>query len=99
MLGAYRHRCGLKNAPSIPPGATTGAPAMSSPPYQARCRSLGDRPLAVVTAGRDAQVGWMPLQERMAALSTRSVRHVLPDATHASLTDDERDAAVPSRRS
>ena len=65
---------------------------------QARAlESLGDKPLAIVTAGSEAQDGWLPLQDEMAALSTRSVHHVLPDATHASLIDDERDAAVSSQ--
>ena len=62
---------------------------------QARAlESLGDKPLAVVTAGSEAQAGWLPLQDEMAALSTRGVHLVLPDATHASLIEDERDAAV-----
>ena len=53
---------------------------------QARAlRSLGDRPLAVVTAGRGAEVGWMPLQEELARLSTNSVHRVLPQAEHREL--------------
>jgi len=65
---------------------------------QARAlESLGDKPLAVVTAGSEAQVGWMPLQDEMATLSTRAVHLVLPEATHASLIEDERDAAVSSQ--
>jgi hypothetical protein len=65
---------------------------------QARAlESLGDKPLAVVTAASEAQDGWLPLQDEMAALSTRSAHLVLPDATHASLIDDERDAAVASQ--
>ena len=59
--------------------------------------SIGDKPLAIVTAGSGSQEGWLPLQEEMAALSTRSVHQVVPEATHASLVDDERDAAVSSR--
>ena len=39
----------------------------------------------------------MPLQDEMAALSTRGVHTVLPDATHASLIEDERDAIVSSQ--
>ncbi|MDX6326755.1 MAG: hypothetical protein QOK15_3109 [Nocardioidaceae bacterium] len=54
--------------------------------------SLGSKPLVVLTAGKDAARGWMPLQEAMTALSTNTVHRVLPDATHQSLTDNPRDA-------
>lgn len=59
-------------------------------------RSLGDRPLIVVTAARGAQEGWLPLQSEMAALSTNSLHQVLPNATHTSLIEDEHDASVSS---
>ena len=59
--------------------------------------SFGDKPLAVVTAGSGSQDGWLPLQDEMAALSTRGRTLVVPDATHASLIEDERDAAVSSQ--
>jgi pimeloyl-ACP methyl ester carboxylesterase len=59
--------------------------------------SLGDRPLIVVTAEAEAEEGWLPLQERMVNLSTNSVHRVLPDATHASLIEDESDAAIASQ--
>ena len=36
--------------------------------------------------------GWLPLQEEMTGLSTNSVQRMLPDATHASLTEDEAEA-------
>jgi pimeloyl-ACP methyl ester carboxylesterase len=54
--------------------------------------SLGSKPLIVVTAGKDASRGWMPLQEAMTTLSTNTVHRVLPDATHVSLTENPRDA-------
>lgn len=60
-------------------------------------RSLGDRPLIVVTAARDAQEGWLPLQDEMAALSTNRLHQVLPNATHSSLIEDEHDALVSSQ--
>ena len=59
--------------------------------------SLGDRPLIVVTAASEAEVGWLPLQERMLNLSTNSVHRVLTDATHASLIEDESDGAIASQ--
>ena len=51
--------------------------------------SLGSTPLAVVTAARSAQEGWLPLQDAMAALSTDSVHMTLADATHADIVDEE----------
>jgi pimeloyl-ACP methyl ester carboxylesterase len=55
---------------------------------------FGDTPLIVVTAGKDAQDGWLPLQDSMARLSTNSVHRILPDATHASLIEDHHDSAA-----
>jgi pimeloyl-ACP methyl ester carboxylesterase len=54
--------------------------------------SIGDKPLIVVTAGKDAMTGWLPLQKEMTGLSTNSVQRMLLDATHASLTEDEHEA-------
>jgi pimeloyl-ACP methyl ester carboxylesterase len=54
--------------------------------------SLGDKPLIVVTALEGAHDGWLPLQEKMADLSTNSVQRVIQDATHNSLIEDEVDS-------
>jgi len=51
-------------------------------------QSLGDRPLVVVTATRDALAGWLPLQDRMAALSTNSSHRLVP-YTHDALVTDQ----------
>jgi hypothetical protein len=51
----------------------------------------------VVTAVKDAQTGWMPLQDGIVALSTVSVHLVLPNATHAALTEDKTNAAISSQ--
>ena len=59
--------------------------------------TLGNRPLIVVTAGRDAQAGWMPLQLDLVSLSSNSAHRVLPNAAHMSLTDDASDAAASSQ--
>jgi pimeloyl-ACP methyl ester carboxylesterase len=59
--------------------------------------SLGSNPLIVVTAVKDAQTGWMPLQDEMVTLSANSVHRVLPNATHASLTEDKTNAAISSQ--
>lgn len=51
-------------------------------------RSLGDRPVVVVTASRGAMAGWLPLQVEMAALSTNSSHRIEP-VTHAALVTEE----------
>jgi pimeloyl-ACP methyl ester carboxylesterase len=56
--------------------------------------SLGDKPLIVITAAKDAHAGWLPLQEKMAGLSTNSVQRVIQEATHGSLIEDEDDSAI-----
>ncbi len=58
--------------------------------------TLGDTPLVVVTAQKGAEGGWDAAQDQLAALSTRSVHHVLAHATHSMLTDDEATAAQSS---
>ncbi|MEO5838009.1 MAG: alpha/beta fold hydrolase [Acidimicrobiales bacterium] len=55
--------------------------------------NLGDRPLVVVTAQMDAPGGWMSAQDELATLSTNVAHRVVPDATHASLVDNETFAA------
>jgi pimeloyl-ACP methyl ester carboxylesterase len=60
-------------------------------------KSLGDKPLIVVTAAKEAQDGWLPLQDEMAGLSTNSIHRVLPNTTHASLIEDNGDAAMASQ--
>ena len=57
-------------------------------------KGLGEKPLIVVTAAEDAQVGWLPLQDKLATLSTNSVHRVIQDATHTSLTEEEGDSAI-----
>jgi pimeloyl-ACP methyl ester carboxylesterase len=52
-------------------------------------KTLSPRPLIVVTAGLEAQTGWVPLQRELAALSGNSQQRVVPNATHMSLVDDE----------
>src|SRR5207247_4900143 len=50
--------------------------------------TLGDRPLIIVTAGKGAQVGWLPLQDKMTSLSTNSAHRVLPDVDRPGLIHD-----------
>jgi hypothetical protein len=51
--------------------------------------TLGETPLAVVNAQRDADDGWIPMQEHLASLSTNSVHQYLPNATHAMVVEDK----------
>jgi pimeloyl-ACP methyl ester carboxylesterase len=50
-------------------------------------QNLGDRPLVIVTAERDAPAGWLPLQDKMATLSTNSSHRVVPYTHDALITD------------
>jgi len=56
---------------------------------------LGDKPLAVVSAGERAP-GWLELQEELATLSTRSSHRVVEGSTHTSLLDNESHAQETS---
>lgn len=58
--------------------------------------TLGDRPLIVVTAGKGAEAGWLPLQDKMAGLSTNSAHRVLPDTDHPGVIHDRIGAAQAS---
>ena len=60
-------------------------------------KSLGSKPLIVVTAASGALDGWMPLQDELAALSTNSLHRVLSNASHSSLTEDEGDAGLSAK--
>ncbi len=63
----------------------------------AELTSLGDRPLAVITAGAGSAAGWSGQQDDLATLSSHSVHRIVAGSTHQSLIDDERDAAQSSR--
>lgn len=63
----------------------------------AELRSLGQRPLIVVTAGQGAMEGWLPLQEEMAALSANSLHRVVGGTDHAGLVGTESGAAAATR--
>ena len=57
---------------------------------------LGDRPLVVVSAAREAMAGWLPLQDRLATLSTNSSHRVVPFA-HEALVMEQTAARVSLR--
>src|SRR5918997_1126173 len=58
-------------------------------------RSLGDKPLAVVSAGTQ-EPEWLELQDDLATLSSNSMHRVVEGATHTSLVYDRSDAQASS---
>jgi hypothetical protein len=64
-------------------------------PQTRRLRSLGDKPLAVVSAGTQ-QTEWLDLQDDLATLSSNSTHRVVEGATHTSVLDDRSDAQATS---
>jgi pimeloyl-ACP methyl ester carboxylesterase len=57
--------------------------------------SLGNKPLAVVTAGTQ-QPEWLELQDKLATLSSNSKHRVVKGATHTSVVYDRSDAQATS---
>ena len=62
-----------------------------------RLQSLHDRPLIVLTAGLNAQDGWIPLQNELAKLSSNSEHRILVNTEHASLTTNAGDARASTQ--
>jgi pimeloyl-ACP methyl ester carboxylesterase len=60
-------------------------------------KTLGAKPLIVLTAGKNQQDGWQPLQDELATLSSNSRHRNIPDATHTMLTEDEAAAELSSQ--
>jgi pimeloyl-ACP methyl ester carboxylesterase len=60
-------------------------------------RSLGAKPLIVLTADRGNSEGWMAAQDEMATLSTNSLHRVESGATHAAFVQDPEHAAAVTR--
>jgi hypothetical protein len=58
--------------------------------------SLGDLPLAVVTAGGGYQPGWLGHQDQLATLSSSTDHRIVSGSTHQSLIDHKTDAAESS---
>ena len=59
-------------------------------------KSLGRKPLVVVTALRGAQRGWVSAQNDLAKLSTNSAHRTVPDATHEALLEERTFARITS---
>jgi len=60
-------------------------------------RSLGRKPLIVLTAERGSRKGWMADQNKMLTLSTNNIHRVVPGATHASFVEHPDHAAAVAR--
>jgi pimeloyl-ACP methyl ester carboxylesterase len=58
---------------------------------------FADKPLIVVTAGREHDDAWLAAQDRLATLSTNGRHRIVADATHASLVLDRTDATAASQ--
>ena len=77
---------------------TTAQEFRATPQTTAQVRSagsLGDKPLAVISAGTQPP-SWLEMQDELAALSPNSIHRVVEGATHESLLYDKGDAQVTS---
>ncbi len=75
---------------------TTYALELLAPTQTLRLGSLGNKPLAVVTAPKQAEPGWLKLQDDLATLSSNSIHRVVKGATHTSLLYERSDAQATS---
>jgi pimeloyl-ACP methyl ester carboxylesterase len=77
---------------------TTTEEFRATPETAAQVRStgsLGDKPLAVITADEQSS-SWLEMQNELAALSSNSIHRVVEGATHESLLYDKHDSQVTS---
>jgi pimeloyl-ACP methyl ester carboxylesterase len=76
-------------------GVSTFALEFLAPTQTRRLESLGNKPLAVVTAGK-SEPSWLKRQDDLATLSSNSIHRVAKGATHTSLLYDRSDAQATS---
>jgi len=76
-------------------GVSTFAGEFLAPTQTRRVESLGNKPLAVVTAG-ESEPSWLKRQDKLATLSSNSIHRVVKGATHTSLVYDRSDAQASS---
>src|SRR5215213_679877 len=74
---------------------STTAGEFLAPTQSRRLESLGNKPLAVVTAGK-SEPSWLELQDKLATLSSNSMHRVVKGATHTSLLYDPSDSQATS---
>jgi hypothetical protein len=60
-------------------------------------KSLGDKPLAVLSADRGEQRGWANYQDKLARRSTNSIHRIARGSTHSALLEEERFASITTR--
>src|SRR5215211_5861166 len=75
---------------------TTGILELLTPTQTRRLGSLGNKPLAVVSAPKQAEPGWLKRQDELATLSSNSIHRVVKGATHESLLYERSDAQATS---
>src|SRR5215204_2648214 len=76
-------------------GVSTYALEFLAPTQSRRLESLGNKPLAVVTAGK-SEPSWLKRQDKLATLSSNSMHRVVKGATHTSVVYDRSDAQATS---
>jgi pimeloyl-ACP methyl ester carboxylesterase len=84
--------------PSTRQVSTTAQEFRATPQSTAQARSLrslGDKPLAVVSAGTQSS-GWLELQDDLATISPNSMHRVVKEATHTSVVYERSDAQTTS---
>ena len=84
--------------PSTRQVSTTAQEFRATPQSTAQARSLrslGDKPLAVVSAGTQSS-GWLELQDDLATISPNSMHPVVKEATHTSVVYERSDAQATS---
>jgi pimeloyl-ACP methyl ester carboxylesterase len=74
---------------------STSALEFLAPTQTLRLGSLGNKPLAVVTAGA-SEPSWLELQDDLATLSSNSMHRVVEGATHTSLLYERSDSQATS---
>jgi pimeloyl-ACP methyl ester carboxylesterase len=74
---------------------STTALEFLAPTQTLRLGSLGNKPLAVVTAGK-SEPSWLKLQDKLVTLSSNSIHRVVEGATHTSLEYDRSDSQATS---
>jgi pimeloyl-ACP methyl ester carboxylesterase len=74
---------------------STFAGEFLAPTQSRRLESLGNKPLAAVTAGK-SEPSWLKRQDKLATLSSNSTHRVVKGATHTSLVYDRSDSQATS---
>src|SRR5215208_4508823 len=77
-------------------GVSTYALEFLAPTQSRRLESLGNKPLAVVTAGKSDVPNWQERPDDLVTLSSNSKHRVVKGATHTSLVYDRSDSQATS---